>query len=331
MAYNSQGSSFSNVAGASIIDTTPPTLESVTINSKNSVSAVFSEPVDPASAKNVSNYDIEGIVISQISLNSRTATLTTSDHSEAGGGIYTLTASGVKDLSENTMAPSSINYVYSPVDTTQDLIGYWKLDENSGSQTFDSSAGGNTGELQEAVWADGKFGSALSFNGQDAYVDFGNIAFELTNSLSISLWVNLNNHDEYYQRLFHAGQYAHPFFIRMKGNKINAALRTTSDTRGLLSTTTITTGQWHHVAITYDNEQYRLYINGQQESSSILSGNLSVQNENVMLGICPNSYVDALDGSLDEIRVYKKALTAEEVQALFTYTGPSAGLRIIIK
>ena len=55
-------------------------------------------------------------------------------------------------------------------DTSAALIGYWKLDENSGLTTVDSSGYGNNGTLIGATWTGGKSGSALDFDGIDDYV-----------------------------------------------------------------------------------------------------------------------------------------------------------------
>jgi len=317
-AYNDVGSSFSNEIEIGLIDNTPPSIESVNLTSTNSLVIAFNEPLDENSAGNIDNYNINNILITHISVDSSTVTLTTSDHSEENGGNYIITFSGIKDVYANTIVETSSTYTYSPTDTTQGLVGYWKLDENSGSQAFDSSQEGNAGELQEAVWSIGKFGSALSFNGEDAYVDFGDIDFGLTNEITISFWVKLNNHDEYSQRFFQKGQYVNPFQMRMKENKIDATLRTSTGVHHLYSDTTINIDEWYHVATTYKDGHQVLYINGQTDTSLECTGSLiSNGSNNVMLGICPVSYSSPLDGFMDEIRIYNRELSADEIQALF--------------
>ncbi len=53
-----------------------------------------------------------------------------------------------------------------------ELVGWWKLDEGSGTTAFDSSGNGNDGTLQGApAWVDdGKFGKAVKFNGSSDYL-----------------------------------------------------------------------------------------------------------------------------------------------------------------
>lgn len=48
--------------------------------------------------------------------------------------------------------------------------GIWLLDENDGDEALDSSTNGNHGTIQGAEWVEGKFGSALSFNGTSGRV-----------------------------------------------------------------------------------------------------------------------------------------------------------------
>jgi len=55
-------------------------------------------------------------------------------------------------------------------DVSAGLVGFWKLDENSGVSAVDSSGYGNNGILVGATWTGGKSGSALDFDGVDDYV-----------------------------------------------------------------------------------------------------------------------------------------------------------------
>lgn len=88
------------VSAATPGDTTAPTLVSASSVPGGTVTAVFSEPVERASAENLSNYSLAGgAVVTAVTLaaDGRTVTLTTSGLSD--GGTYNLTATGIKDLS----------------------------------------------------------------------------------------------------------------------------------------------------------------------------------------------------------------------------------------
>ena len=51
-----------------------------------------------------------------------------------------------------------------PYDRT--LVGYWNMNEGSGTVAADSSRNGNNGTITCALWVDGKYGNALKFNGE---------------------------------------------------------------------------------------------------------------------------------------------------------------------
>ena len=72
--------------------------------------------------------------------------------------VVTLVLSGVNDAA---IDPSS-------------AMGIWLLDEGSGDTAYDSSGNDHHGTINGAQWVDGKFGGALSFDGQDDFVDCGN-------------------------------------------------------------------------------------------------------------------------------------------------------------
>ena len=76
---------------------------------------------------------------------------------------------------------------------TNGLIGYWKLDEGSGTLTVDSSGNGNTGTINGTpTWTTGKNGAALLFSdaGGSYYLDMGNItAMNGLTAITVSAWV----------------------------------------------------------------------------------------------------------------------------------------------
>jgi hypothetical protein len=68
-------------------------------------------------------------------------------------------------------------------------VGCWDFNEGSGNIAYDGSQNGNTGTISGAAWTSGKYGSALSFDGSDDYVDFGNNSIlNITRNLSVAFW-----------------------------------------------------------------------------------------------------------------------------------------------
>jgi hypothetical protein len=86
-------------------DVTPPEIISAALSDSITLIIKFSEPLDPATARNASNYSINnGINVFSASLSSSTVTITTTPHTT---NTYTVTVSNVKDLSGNFISPSA--------------------------------------------------------------------------------------------------------------------------------------------------------------------------------------------------------------------------------
>ena len=125
-----------------IIDSTAPEISSTSAyaGTLNTVTIVFNEPLDAASASNAANYKIDGLEVTAAALgdDGQTVTLSTSQQT---AGNYSVTVSGVKDLQANALNGSSS--VSSVVDYAQEIISdgpiiYWKLAETEGTVATDS-------------------------------------------------------------------------------------------------------------------------------------------------------------------------------------------------
>ena len=75
------------------------------------------------------------------------------------------------------------------------LVGYWSMNENTGTVASDFSGNGNRGILTNGpTWVDGKRGKALNFDGSDDYVDAGNIlTFTNSQTLTLSAWFKIKS------------------------------------------------------------------------------------------------------------------------------------------
>ena len=70
-------------------------------------------------------------------------------------------------------------------------------------------------------------------------------------------------------------------------------------------------GQWQHVAATYDGTTVRIYIDGVQAATETFTGNAGDSNT-WKIGAYGSSARGFLDGSVDDVRIYNHALTANE-------------------
>jgi hypothetical protein len=106
---------------------------------------------------------------------------------------------------------------------TDGLVGVWLFDEGSGEEAVDSSGNGYNGELVgNATWEDGKFGSAISCDGTEAYVMVpDDPAFEFDGDFTLACWIQNEalppDHSSFITKGYHrpsgAGGDARPWYL----------------------------------------------------------------------------------------------------------------------
>ena len=298
-------------------DTTPPAIISVTVQSQ--VHILFSEPLDKATAETVSNYSISpGINISSATLQEdlRTVILVTSEHSE--NSQYTLTVNGVKDLAGNPMIDATYTYQYNT-----GLVGHWKFDEGTGATAQDSSNSENAGTLINGpAWTDGKIDGALNFDGVDDYVTCGNgTSLNLTGSLTISAWINPQSFGQGgWGRIVDKGNGStgYSMLIESSSNRLGYAVY--GSYVAYSSANIIELNTWQHVTVVYDepSDSVAFYIDGQPAGTADYSTSpVDSANDPLVIGIRGYDLNRAFDGTIDQVRIYNRALAADEVLALF--------------
>jgi len=87
------------------------------------------------------------------------------------------------------------------------IVGMWLFDEGSGDTTKDSSGNGDDGEINGAQWVEGKFGTALEFNGStDAVACPDNESLDITDAITVSAWIKTPQPVKNFQMIVTHGQ-----------------------------------------------------------------------------------------------------------------------------
>jgi predicted nucleotidyltransferase/6-phosphogluconolactonase (cycloisomerase 2 family) len=213
------------------------------------------------------------------------------------------------------------------------LTGYWKLDENTGTSTADSSGNGATGTFVNGPsWATGKFGSGVSFDGTARYIDTA-VTTQYSKG-TVSVWVNPTfargssdyfwpfNSSTYgdltgFQFQTYGGGCVLSFFIR--GNY------STNLTASKSIATNADLQRWQHLVGVWDIDSgIWLYRDGVLVSST--AGTTSMFNlGNQYIGTTWNSTSQAFLGTIDEVRTYSRMLTPSEIAGLYQATKSSIG------
>jgi len=208
-----------------------------------------------------------------------------------------------------------------------DLVGWWTLDEGMGLTALDWSGNGNDGTLMGGPqWTDGYLGGALEFS-VGKYVDCGVAAAgEVTNDFTMTAWAKLapgsaGVYGGIGGRLTRTGDPYYGFsLVRHSSNKYRLWI---GDGTGDLAKSAVssdvqyTDTEWHHVAGVREGQANALYIDGVRQAASTNTG-FAASPEWFHIGRQYSHLDDRyFAGTIDDVRIYNKALTeAELAQAM---------------
>ncbi len=216
-----------------------------------------------------------------------------------------------------------------PEDTmTRGLVGYWSFDEGDGTVARDASGNNNHGTLTNGPqWTKGKNGTALQFDGKNDYVDCGNdSSLDIMDAITVEMWVNLRS-PRLYNPLIHFGaSYGGNEGIRLEqtvaGGQINFLIGNGGSKAYITSDDNVLNGVWTHIVGVWDGTFSKLIINGITQSNiGNVSGPIIYDNATRYIGRENTNYVN---GAIDEVRVYNRALTEAEVKYHYNHGGPVA-------
>jgi len=203
------------------------------------------------------------------------------------------------------------------------LVGHWKFNEKSGITTNDSSRYRNTGTLTGAthlpVWAE----KGIKFDGVDDYVNCGNDAsLNITNAITISAWIKSTKTTDYntiVSNLDINAYNGYDFFTYTGGTiYMQIANATTRDT--LMVTKSVTDGTWHMVTAVSDATTLSIFVNGIFIGSGARTVADMTFSENPLIGSRHSGTDPYFNGSIDEVRIFNRALSANEIKRNYEAT-----------
>ncbi len=216
---------------------------------------------------------------------------------------------------------------------TSGLVGYWNFNEGSGTSALDSSGNNNTGTFTgSATWnATGKTGAAVSLNGS-GYVNFGNSQTLRNPAITVSAWINptkSTNGNTSVLSMDTGSTKAYQITWKDSGSSGFGAytnIKNTSSTITAFSSQTLTANTWHLVTATYDNTSgvLSIYFDGVLSTTTQGSGGVSYPtfgSRSLILGMPAASVSTGFKGLVDEVRVYNRALSAQEVSDIYNDPG----------
>jgi hypothetical protein len=215
-----------------------------------------------------------------------------------------------------------------------DEIAKWKFDENAGAIAHDASGNNCHASIAGAMWtswqsAPAKTSSALSFDGILNGVNIAKVpaaAINLGSDFTISFWARMGTSKGI--RVLMAKDEKVPGHFDVYANPAGEIIFFAPDLGDFSSATVVSDDQWHHLAVTYDNASVKMYVDGILGSATPKAGPITATNEKFQMGALPDGSLP-YDGALDEVRIYKRALSAKEITADRDSPVPISGIPAI--
>ncbi|HET6283441.1 MAG TPA: LamG domain-containing protein, partial [Polyangia bacterium] len=254
----------------------------------------------------------------------------------SGSGSVVLDSSSNQTLVVNSLGPS----LRIEVPQESGLVGYWKLDEARYTTASDSSGSGYNGTLTNyATWSTNVPTSpaipiddagSVSLDGTSQYVSLGNPAnLNFAGQITMAAWVNMTASSGTQNILAHGYDASTEVYMRISGGQYQLG--------SWLSPTSYQTtyavpggdvGAWVHVVGVYDGTTWRLYRNGTEVSTFVTANGSKTVGANWAIGARGDGTSRWFGGNIDDVRIYNRGLSANEVSALYT-SGYTSGSTIV--
>jgi uncharacterized repeat protein (TIGR01451 family) len=198
------------------------------------------------------------------------------------------------------------------------LVVEWHFDEGSGGIVHDSSGNGNDGVVYGATWVKGKYGGALEFDGVDDYVEVpDSMSLDLTQETTVEIWIKSSNMNKRWPNIFNKGT-PHDLSYTLRLYDVYAQpcfqIKTINGYIYARSSETLMNNKWYHLVGTYDGSSIKLFVDGNLNVEDSCSGNIVTNNHALVMGTASAERGYEYPGLIDEVRIYNRALTTEEIK-----------------
>ncbi len=224
---------------------------------------------------------------------------------------------------DRTLTDQEIEALYDTyIDLNFGLGAHYEFENNTNDSTLNKN---NGTPFNNPGFTGGVDGQAVSLDGIDQYNEIlHDPTIMPTEAITVSAWVNLDSLDDDPTPVF-KGRWNSEldnggYLLRISDSIPRFAIQNDGRTTAV-STSPITVGQWYHLVGTFDGAALNIYIDGQLTGSFAHSGTIKVSTNSLL--ICQRASLKNVDGFMDDVRIYNRALTEREVEFLFeTFTIP---------
>lgn len=233
----------------------------------------------------------------------------------------------------NDLYEKGTNLALAPIDfyanstggvPTNGLVGYWPLNEGSGSTAIDASGNGYNGTWNGTqTGTSGYYSSgynqtwAGTFDGVSDYINTGNNAPLITGAFTSAAWVKSNNFANWEDIVDKGSQYLRNSEIALSQTTgaPYVSFTQSGSYKSCIATGSYSTGIWYFVVGTYDGSNERIYVNGVLSNTCAVTGNQDTSSDARIIGEIAG--MDYFSGLIENVRIYNRALSAAEIQTIY--------------
>jgi hypothetical protein len=202
-------------------------------------------------------------------------------------------------------------------DITTGLAAQWKFTDGSGALASDSSGKGNTATLFNPTWWTSNYGMTCWFSGSSSYgMVKESPSLEMTSQLTVAFWLrpsqNSNTDPRVISKLY-------DWDVKLNGSSRYPQFSAGGQYAVLNYALPLIT--WHHVVFTFSNGAVNGYVDGVQvpfSANTFTATSLPNLAYGLYLATYDSSLSNPYIGSLDDVRLYSRALSAADVATLYT-------------
>ena len=192
------------------------------------------------------------------------------------------------------------------------------MDETEGNSVKDSSGNNHNGILiGNAKWSQGKISGAVELDGKSAFVQIADkSAFDIGGQVTVACWVKFRSVSNNYAAIVTKGDGSWRLSTAQQQRKFHCSVNNYNSIV-LNGSNEVAANEWHHVAVVYNNEGVRIYVDGRLDAEKPWKGGIAVNDFDVLIGENAEQKGRFFDGLIDDVRIYNYALKESDIMALF--------------
>ncbi len=209
--------------------------------------------------------------------------------------------------------------------TDTGLVSQWSFNsDNNGTDEMGLNNGSCDSASTCPIWSEdyGVVGGGYKFDGTNDYVNLSNDeSLNITGNITLSAWVKRDGDcQSNWCALFQKTDYTDAYgilynsdsdYLRFYHNGLSSSF-----SQGNFE---LETNKWYYIVTTYNGSKTKIYLNGVLSDEYDITGTIDSNSKSLLIGKVDRDDTPyyMFNGSIDEVRIYNRSLSASEVQDLY--------------